>query len=111
MEQEEKSFEERWRQLLDNTRTGLKNLDKENRDNQIRNLWTDINKYVTIMAVPKEVLPKARKTLMKMAWKSSFAMSLPIFLYALMTYLPRKWYRNVETQHWFKQRLGNKNNQ
>jgi len=100
------SFEERWLRLLDGTKEGLKNLDQNNKAVEIIGFWKDINRYVTIMAVPKDVLPKARKVLLKMAWKAPWFMKFPLSLYALMTFLPRNWYRNVNTQGWFKKRLG-----
>lgn len=99
-------FEQRWMLLLDETRRQLKTLDKSNKTGHIKELWTSINKFVSIMAVPKEVMPKARRTLLKMACKAPWGLMCPIFLYAMMLFLPRNWYRNVSTQHWFKQRLG-----
>lgn len=99
------TFEERWQRLLDETKEGLRDLNKANREEQIRCLWKNINRYVTIMAVPKEILPKARKTLLKMAWKAPLALMFPVGLYALMTFLPRNWYRNTNTQQWFKRRI------
>lgn len=102
-------FEERWAHLLDNCKQKLSNLDDDDRDGQVRDLWTSINKYVAIMAVPKEILPKARKVLLKMARKSSFGQAITIIFYALLTYLPRKAYRSWDAQQYFKKRLARKN--
>lgn len=99
------TFEERWTQLLDNCKQKLGNLSDDDKDGQVRDLWTSINKYVTIMAVPKEILPKARKVLFKMAFKSSFMQALTLIFYALLTFLPRKSYRSFEAQQYFKKRL------
>lgn len=99
------TFEERWTQLLDNCKQKLGNLSDEDKDGQVRDLWTSINKYVTIMAVPKEILPKARKVLFKMAFKSSFMQAMTLIFYALLTFLPRKSYRSFEAQQYFKKRL------
>lgn len=103
---EDISFEERWQRLLDETKEELKTLDTANKDAQIRSLWKNINRYVTIMAVPKAIMPKMRKALLKMAWKAPLSLLFPLGLYALMTYCPRNWYRNTSTQQWFKRRLG-----
>lgn len=102
---EDISFEERWQRLLDETKDTLQRLNNENRDLQIRCLWKNINRYVTIMAVPREILPKARNILLKMAWKAPLSLMLPLGLYALMTFLPRNWYRNTSAQQWFKRRI------
>lgn len=99
------TFEERWTQLLDNCKQKLGNLSDDDKDGQVRDLWTSINKYVTIMAVPKDILPKARKVLFKMAFKSSFMQALTLIFYALLTFLPRKSYRSFEAQQYFKKRL------
>ena len=99
------TFEERWTQLLDNCKQKLGNLSDDDKDGQVRDLWTSINKYVTIMAVPKEILPKARKVLFKMAFKSSFMQALTLIFYALLTFMPRKSYRSFEAQQYFKKRL------
>ena len=99
------TFEERWAQLLDNCKQKLGNLSDDDKDGQVRDLWTSINKYVTIMAVPKEILPKARKVLFKMAFKSSFTQAITLICYALLTFLPRKSYRSFEAQQYFKKRL------
>jgi len=99
------TFEERWMQLLDNCKQKLSNLDDNDKDGQVRDLWTSINKFVTIMAVPKEILPKARKTLLKMAGKSSFTQALTLIFYTLLTFLPRKAYRSWNAQQYFKKRL------
>ncbi len=98
-------FEERWSQLLDNCKQKLSNLDAEDKDGQVRDLWTSINRFVTIMAVPKEILPRARKTLLKMASKSSFKQAITLVFYALLTFLPRKAYRSWNAQQYFKKRL------
>lgn len=99
------TFEERWSQLLDNCKEKLSSLDDDDKDGQVRDLWTSINKYVTIMAVPKEILPKARKTLLSMARKSSFTQALTLIFYTLLTFLPRKAYRSWNAQQYFKKRL------
>ena len=99
------TFEERWTQLLDNCKQKLNNLTDDDKDGQVRDLWTSINKYVTIMAVPKDIMPKMRKTLWKMARRSSFSQAMTILLYALLTFLPRRSYRSVEAQQYFKKRL------
>jgi len=99
------TFEERWAQLLDNCKQKLNNLTDNDKDGQVRDLWTSINKYVTIMAVPKDIMPKMRKTLWKMARRSSFSQAMTILLYALLTFLPRRSYRSVEAQQYFKKRL------
>lgn len=103
---EDISFEERWQRLLDETKVDSQNLNTANKDAQIRILWKNINRYVTIMAVPKAIMPKMRKALLNMAWKAPLYLSFPLGLYALMTYCPRNWYRNTNTQQWFKRRLG-----
>lgn len=100
------SFEERWQRLLIETKKDLQNLNAANKEVQIRSLWKNINRYVTIMAVPKAIMPKMRRTLLKMAWKAPLTLMFPLGLYALMTFLPRNWYRNIDTQNWFKRRLG-----
>jgi len=102
-------FEERWSQLLDTCKQKLNNLDDDDKDGQVRDLWTSINKYVTIMAVPKEILPRARKTLLKMARKSSFKQAITIIFYALLTFLPRKAYRSWNAQQYFKKKLSRNN--
>ncbi|MBR5715334.1 MAG: hypothetical protein IKX59_02010 [Bacteroidales bacterium] len=99
------TFEERWTQLLDNCKQKLNNLTDDDKDGQVRDLWTSINKYVTIMAVPKEIMPKMRKTLWKMARRSSFSQAKTLLLYALLTFFPRRSYRSVEAQQYFKKRL------
>ncbi|MBR5068550.1 MAG: hypothetical protein IKX25_04045 [Bacteroidales bacterium] len=99
------TFEERWTQLLDNCKQKLNNLTDDDKDGQVRDLWTSINKYVTIMAVPKDIMPKMRKTLWKMARRSSFSQAMPLLLYTLLTFLPRRSYRSVEAQQYFKKRL------
>ena len=86
------SFEERWTQLLDDCKQKLGSL-------------TSINKYVTIMAVPKAIMPRMRKTLWKMAWRSSFSQCVTILLYCVLTFFPRRSYRSVEAQQYFKRRL------
>ena len=106
MTEENIPFEQRWSQLLEETRARLTHLDKDDKEGQIRSLWTDINRFVTIMAVPKQVMPQARKTLARMACKAPLKLTVPLLIYALMMLLPRRWYRNVSAQHWFKQRLG-----
>ena len=111
VEQEEENipFEERWRRLLDDCDEKLKDLRKENRDYGVRDMWTQINRFVTIMAVPKSVMWRMRRTLCRMAWRSSWSQGWTVLQYMLMTFLPRPYYRNVTTQQWFKQRLKNKN--
>lgn len=104
------TFEERWSQLLDNCKQKLGSLSDDDKDGQVRDLWTSINKYVTIMAVPKEILPKMRKTLWKMARRSSFTQAMTLILYALLTFLPRKSYRSFEAQQYFKKRLTRSSN-
>ena len=104
------TFEERWAQLLDNCKQKLGSLSDDDKDGQVRELWTNINKYVTIMAVPKEIMPKMRKTLWKMARRSSFAQAMTLLLYALLTFLPRKSYRSFEAQQYFKKRLTRNSN-
>ena len=99
------TFEERWTQLLDNCKQKLNNLTDDDKDGQVRDLWTSINKYVTIMAVPKDIMPKMRKTLWKMARRSSFSQAMTLLLYTLLTFLPRRSYRSVEAQQYFKKRL------
>ena len=99
------SFEERWTQLLDDCKQKLDSLSDDDKDGQIRDLWTKINKFVTIMAVPKAIKPRMRKTLWKMAWRSSFSQCMTILLYCLLTFFPRRSYRSVEAQQYFKQRL------
>jgi len=99
------TFEERWTQLLDNCKERLNTLSDDDRDGQVRDLWTSINKYVTIMAVPKDILPRARKTLFQMAWRSSFTQAMTLMFYALLTFLPRKTYRSWGAQQYFKKRL------
>ena len=104
-------FEERWTLLLDDCKQKLGNLSDDDKDGQIRDLWTNINRFVTIMAVPKTIMPKMRKTLWKMAWRSSFSQCMTILFYTMLTFLPRRSYRSVEAQQYFKQRLtrnGNK---
>ena len=104
-------FEERWTLLLDDCKQKLGNLSDDDKDGQIRDLWTNINRFVTIMAVPKTIMPKMRKTLWKMAWRSSFSQCMTILLYCVLTFFPRRSYRSVEAQQYFKQRLtrnGNK---
>lgn len=105
--EENLTFEERWKLLLSSSVEKLKTLtDADGKDAQIRELWTDVNRFVTIMAIPKEVRSSMRKTLWKMARKSSWKQAGTIVLYLLFTFLPRRFYRNVNTQHWFKERLG-----
>ena len=99
------SFEERWTQLLDECKQKLGNLNDDDKDGQIRDLWTNINRFVTIMAVPKAIMPRMRKTLWKMAWRSSFSQCMTILLYCVLTFFPRRSYRSVEAQQYFKQRL------
>ena len=99
------SFEERWTQLLDDCKQTLGSLGDEDKDGQIRDLWTRINKFVTIMAVPKAIMPRMRKTLWKMAWRSSFSQCMTILLYCALTFFPRRSYRSVEAQQYFKKRL------
>ena len=99
------SFEERWTQLLDECKQKLGNLNDDDKDGQIRDLWTNINRFVTIMAVPKSIMPKMRKTLWKMAWRSSFKQGMTILLYCVLTFFPRRSYRSVEAQQYFKRRL------
>ena len=99
------SFEERWTQLLDDCKQKLGNLSDDDKDGQIRELWTNINRFVTIMAVPKEIMPKMRKTLWKMVRCSSFSQARTLLLYTLLTFLPRRSYRSVEAQQYFKKRL------
>lgn len=104
-------FEERWTLLLYDCKQKLGNLSDDDKDGQIRDLWTNINRFVTIMAVPKTIMPKMRKTLWKMAWRSSFSQCMTILFYTMLTFLPRRSYRSVEAQQYFKQRLtrnGNK---
>jgi len=105
MTEENITFEQRWEQLLIETREQLTHLNQQQRSVEICGLWTAINKYVTIMAVPKTVLPKARRTLMQLVLKAPFSLKGSLLLYTLMTFLPRNWYRNAKTQRWFKQRL------
>ena len=100
------SFEERWTQLLDDCKQELDSLSDDDKDGQIRDLWTNINRFVTIMAVPKAIMPRMRKTLWKMAWQSSFSQARTLLLYTLLTFLPRRSYRSVEAQQYFKKRLG-----
>ena len=100
------SFEERWTQLLDDCKQKLDNLNDDDKDGQIRDLWTNINRFVTIMAVPKAIMPKMRKTLWKMVRQSSFSQARTLLLYTLLTFLPRRSYRSVEAQQFFKRRLG-----
>ena len=100
------SFEERWTQLLDDCKQKLDSLSDDDKDGQICDLWTSINKYVTIMAVPKAIMPRMRKTLWKMARQSSFSQARTLLLYTLLTFLPRRSYRSVEAQQFFKRRLG-----
>jgi len=105
--EENLTFEERWKNLLSNSVQKLKTLTNANdKDAQVRELWCDVNRFVTIMAVPKEVRSSMRKTLWKMARKSSWKQAGTIVLYLLFTFLPRRFYRNVNTQRWFKDRLG-----
>ena len=99
------SFEERWTQLLDDCKQKLGSLSDDDKDGQIRDLWTRINKFVTIMAVPKAIMPKMRKTLWKMARRSSFSQAMTILLYCVLTFFPRRSYRSVEAQQYFKKRL------
>lgn len=99
------SFEERWTQLLDDCRQKLDSLSDDDKDGQIRDLWTSINKFVTIMAVPKAIMSKMRKTLWKMARRSSFSQARTILLYTVLTFFPRRSYRSVEAQQYFKKRL------
>ena len=99
------SFEERWTQLLDDCKQTLGSLSDDDKDGQIRDLWTRINKFVTIMAVPKAIMPKMRKTLWKMARRSSFSQAMTILLYCVLTFFPRRSYRSVEAQQYFKKRL------
>ena len=99
------SFEERWTQLLDDCKQKLGSLSDDDKDGQICDLWTSINKYVTIMAVPKAIMPRMRKTLWKMAWHSSFSQCMTILLYCVLTFFPRRSYRSVEAQQYFKRRL------
>ena len=104
-------FEERWTLLLDDCKQKLGNLSDDDKDGQICDLWTSINRFVTIMAVPKTIMPKMRLTLWKMAWRSSFSQCMTILLYCVLTFFPRRSYRSVEAQQYFKQRLtrnGNK---
>jgi len=100
------SFEERWTQLLDDCKQRLGNLNDDDKDGQIRDLWANINRFVTIMAVPKSIMPKMRKTLWKMVRQSSFSQARTLLLYTLLTFLPRRSYRSVEAQQFFKRRLG-----
>jgi len=103
------TFEERWRNLLSSCSQKLKTLTSaDDKDALVRDLWVDVNKFVTIMAVPKEVRSKMRKTLWQMARKSSWKQAGTIVLYLLFTFLPRRSYRNLGTQRWFKERLGNR---
>lgn len=107
----EMSFEERWSHLLDDCRQTLLALAKTpDRDSQVRDLWTQLNKFVTIMAIPDGVKSSLRSTLWQMARKSSFKQSVTLCFYALLTFLPRHTYRNIDTQKWFKQRLTNPKN-
>ena len=99
------SFEERWTQLLDDCKQTLGSLSDDDKDGQIRDLWTRINKFVTIMAVPKAIMPKMRKTLWRMARRSSFSQAMTILLYCVLTFFPRRSYRSVEAQQYFKKRL------
>ena len=99
------SFEERWTQLLDDCKQKLGSLSDDDKAGQICDLWTSINKYVTIMAVPKAIMPRMRKTLWKMAWRSSFSQCMTILLYCVLTFFPRRTYRSVEAQQYFKRRL------
>ena len=99
------SFEERWTQLLDDCKQKLDSLSDNDKDGQIRDLWTSINKFVTIMAVPKAIMPKMRKTLWKMARRSSFSQARTLLLYTVLTFFPRRSYRSVEAQQYFKKRL------
>ena len=99
------SFEERWTQLLDDCKQKLDSLSDDDKDGQICDLWTKINKFVTIMAVPKAIMPRMRKTLWKMARRSSFSQCMTILLYCVLTFFPRRSYRSVEAQQYFKQRL------
>lgn len=105
------SFEERWSLLLNDCRQTLLSLAKTpERDSQVRDLWTQLNKFVTIMAIPDGVKSSLRSTLWKMARKSSFRQSIVLCFYALLTFLPRRTYRNIDAQRWFKQRLTNPKN-
>lgn len=105
------SFEERWSHLLNDCRQTLLSLAKTpERDSQVRDLWTQLNKFVTIMAIPDGVKSSLRSTLWKMARKSSFRQSIVLCFYALLTFLPRRTYRNIDAQRWFKQRLANPKN-
>ena len=99
------SFEERWTQLLDDCKQKLGSLSDDDKDGQIRDLWTNINRFVTIMAVPKAIMPRMRKTLWKMAWRSSFSQCMTILLYCVLTFFPRRSYLSVEAQQYFKRRL------
>lgn len=99
------SFEERWTQLLDDCKQKLGSLSDDDKDGQIRDLWTNINRFVTIMAVPKAIMPRMRKILWKMALRSSFSQCMTILLYCVLTFFPRRSYRSVEAQQYFKRRL------
>lgn len=103
------SFEERWKQLLDDCAEKLDMLSHDDdRDAKVKALWTDINRLVTIMAVPQGVMPRMRKTLWKMAFRSSWGQACSIAMYWLYTFFPRRVYRNADAQRWFKERLKNK---
>ena len=99
------SFEERWMQLLEECKQKLGSLSDDDKDGQICDLWAKINKFVTIMAVPKVIMPKMRKTLWTMARRSSFSQARTILLYCVLTFFPRRSYRSVEAQQYFKKRL------
>ena len=99
------SFEERWTQLLDDCKQKLGSLSDDDKDGQIRDLWTNINRFVTIMAVPKAIMPRMRKTLWKMALRSSFSQCMTILLYCVLTFFPRRSYRSVAAPQYFKRRL------
>lgn len=108
LNEENISFEERWRTLLKESNDKLETIGAaEDKDSQIRNLWIAINKFVTIMAVPNGVLSPMRKTLWQMARHSSWRQARTIILYLIFTFLPRHVYRNTGTQRWFKRMLAN----
>ena len=54
------SFEERWTQLLDDCKQKLGSLSDDDKDGQICDLWTSINKYVTIMPPARRKRPSSR---------------------------------------------------
>ena len=54
---------------------------------------------------PRPIVWRMRSVLCRMAWRSSWQQSVTLWQFTLLTFLPRQYYRNVQTQQWFKQRL------